>query len=141
MSTDTIRELLESYIQMNYPAYQPSVPIKFANTRFDNPTVPWIYVTVIPNMTTRANIGANGEFEVLGCVNVTCMVPEHTGTKNVRALADSVANVLLDRQIMVPGGGHITTYGLDTRERGVVNGWYAVNVFVNWRARILLPNR
>jgi hypothetical protein len=136
MSTDTIRQLLEERVQMEFPVYQPTVPVTFANTRFDQSTGPWIYVVVIPNYTERAALANQSEFESCGIVNVTCMVPEMTGTKHIREIADAVAKVLLDRQIAIPGGGHITTYGLQNRERGVVSGWYTINVIVMYRARV-----
>lgn len=138
MSVDTIRSLLESEMQTRYPGLQPTVPVKFMNTRFDTPTVPWVHVAVIPNVDKRANIGSQAEFASWGIVNVSCLVPENSGTANVRKLADSVVSVLADRQISIPGGGHITTYGVSYRDRGVINGWYTVNVIVTYRARVLL---
>jgi hypothetical protein len=137
--TDAIREQLESTIKAEFPAHQPGVPMAFANTRFDVPDGgPWIHAIVIPGMARRCSLGDNTEFEVPGVVNVTCMVPEHQGTKQARQLADSVSLVLLDRQIALPAGGHITTYEANFRDRGVINGWYTVNVLVSFRARVKL---
>lgn len=138
MSTDAIREVLEGRMQTVFSAYQPSVPVHFANTRFDspNPPAPWVYVAVIPNFVERANIGPQNEFQSYGIVNVTCMVPEMTGTKTVRGIADDVTKTLIDRQLAIPGGGSISTYGLSVRERGCVEGWYTVNVIVQYRARV-----
>lgn len=136
--TDAIRELLETKLQSEFPALQPSVPVHFLNTKFATPITPWIHVAVIPNLTKRANIGAQREFTSLGIVNVTCMVPENDGTKNVREIADSVMQVMIDRQIAIPGGGHVTTYEVQYRDRGLVSNWYTVNVIICYRARIQL---
>lgn len=132
---DIIREILETEIQTKFPARQPGVPMAFANTRYTTPTTPWIYVTVIPNVDKRANLNSL-EFEALGIVNVTCMVPENSGTKQVRQMAGAIKTIMLDRQIAIPAGGHITVYGSSARERGVINGWYTVNVILSYRARV-----
>lgn len=136
MSDDTIRELLEERIAAVFPTYEPSVAVKFANTRFEQPTTAWIYVAVMPNSTERAAIGNQTEFESCGVINVTCMVPEMTGTKHVRQIGDAVAKTYLDCQIAIPAGGHITTYGVSFRERGQIEGWYTCNVFIQYRARV-----
>lgn len=138
MSTDAIRQVLETRLQTEFPVYQPSVPVHFANTRFSSPEppAPWIYVAIMPNFVKRAALASQTEFESYGVVNVTCMVPEMTGTKPVRLIADDVAKVLVDRQFAIPGGGHITTYGLQFRERGCVEGWYTVNVICQYRGRV-----
>lgn len=107
----------------------------FLNTKYVDPVVPWIHVAVLPNIVRRANIGASQEFKALGCVNVTCLVPANTGTAVVRQIADSVEIVLVDRTLAIPGGGAITLYDLSTIDRGVVNGWYTVNVKANYRAK------
>lgn len=138
MSTDAIRETLESKVQTDFAALQPSVPAKFLNTRFDTPTGPWIHVAVLPSLVKRANLGSQEEFQSFGVVNVTCMVPENTSTKTARAIADSVWTILADRQIPLPAGGHISTYETEFRDRGVVSGWYTVNVLVKYRARVRL---
>lgn len=137
-STNTVREILEGYLQSGLLTQLPGVPVSFGNTRHLTPQVPWIYAAVIPNYQRRANIGSVEEFEICGIVNVTCMVPEDTGTKRLREMADAVDTVMMDRQIPIPAGGHITTYGSTYRDRGSVNAWYAGNVFINWRARVRL---
>lgn len=139
MSTDAIRAVLEGEMQTRYPALQPAVPVKFINTRFTTPTVPWVHVAVCPNLDKQANIGAAQQnYDSWGVVNVTCLVPEHSGTGNARQLADSVVSVLGGRTIAIPGGGQIVTYGVSYRDRGVVNGWFTVNVIVSYRARTVL---
>lgn len=138
MSSDAVRQVLEQYVLDNFPALQPSVPITFLNTRFDTPTVPWVHVAVLPGSTKRANIGRKTDFNMLGCINVTCMVPQDTSTVTARRIADSVWSVLADRQIPVAPIGHVTTYETKFVDRGVVNGWYTVNVFVYFRAKVEL---
>lgn len=139
-SSDSIRSTLESMIQAQFPTLMPGVPVMFLNTKFVTPDQPWIHVAVLPNLSGRANIGPQQEFKALGIVNVTCMVPENTGTAVLRRIADAVETVLIDRTIANPGmpGGVITLYGQTTIDRGVLNGFYAINVKVSYRAKYAL---
>jgi hypothetical protein len=138
MSTDLVRQVLETYVQSNFPTLQPGVPLMFLNTRFDTPTVPWVHVAVLPGLIRRASIGRQSDFNMLGVVNVTCMVPENSSTRTARQLADSMWSVLADRQIPLAPIGHITTYDTKIHDRGVVSGWYTVNVIVSFRAKVEL---
>src|ERR1700704_852042 len=129
--SDDVRALLEAKLQTDLSISLPGTPVNFINTKFDTPTGPWLQVAVLPNVTRRAVIGAGNEFKALGCVNVTCMCPEDTGTVDARKLADAVTLCLADRTLSLPGGGVVTTYETTQRDRGVINGWYSVNVIVS----------
>jgi hypothetical protein len=139
--SDTVRALLEAKLQTDLSISIPGTPVNFLNTRFTTPTVPWVHVAVLPNITRRAAVTPANEFSELGCVNVTCMCPESTGSVDARKLADAVINCLADRTLSIPGGGMVTSYETTQRDRGVINGWYTVNVLVSYRARIRLPGR
>lgn len=136
MSTDKVREVFEAAMLSEFTPLHPTVPIAFLNDRFEQPRgSPWIQVAVVGGITRRVELGRPYPRWQFGVVNVTCMVPEGTGTKLVRQLADSVVKVLADRQRPVAAiGGSVTTYDAEQKDRGVINGWYAVNVLMDWRA-------
>lgn len=136
MDHDAVRASLEAQILNNFPAAQPGVTMTFANTRYTTPTTPWIHVAVIPNLDRRANLGDFAQFKLMGVVNVACMVPENTGTGQVTRIADSVATLLVDRTISVPPVGSVKCCNASRRDRGVVNGWYTVNILVEYHAHV-----
>jgi hypothetical protein len=136
MDHDAIRAVIEAEIKLKFATAQPGVPMRFANTKFDNPQGPWIYIAVIPNLDKRANIGGFAEFAAMGVVNVACMVLEGTGEGPVGRIADDVAMILADRQLPVPPIGHVTCCNIQRRTRGVVNGFYTVNILCEYRARV-----
>lgn len=140
MSMDAIRETFEAALLAEFPALHPGVPIAFLNTAFEQPKgAPWIHVAVLGGPLMRANVGNGRQFKQMGVVNVTCLVPENTGTKVANQLADSVIKILCDRERAVPAFGSVTTYGTERRDRGAINGWYSINVMCDFRAFVTLP--
>lgn len=114
----------------------PTVPIAFLNDRFEQPRgSAWVQMAVIDGVSQRVELGRPYPRWQYGVINVTCMVPEGTGTALAKQLADSVLKVFADRQRPVAAiGGGVTTYGAEKKHRGVINGWFTVNVLVDWRA-------
>lgn len=134
--TDKVREVFEGAMLAEFTALEPTVPIAFLNDKFEQPTnrSPWIQVAVVGGPGGRVQLGSPYPRWQWGVLNVTCMVPEGTGTKRVREIADAVVRVMADRQRTLAGVGSVTTYGIEQKDRGVINGWYVVNVMMDWRA-------
>lgn len=140
MRMDAIREALETTFQSEFPAAQPGIPVRFDNVPFEQPKgSPWVDFCVQGGVFQRANIGAPNQFKQWGVVNVTCMVPKDSGNKVCGQLADSTMQILADRQISVPGVGSVTLYGGERRDRGVINGWWTINVMLDFRAFVTRP--
>lgn len=134
MDTENIRAAIIGYFQPAFLAEHPTVKLVYDN----NPTAqpvrqPWVYVSVFDNETGRANIGSDRQFKTCGAITCQVMVPENTGTKTLKEIADTVATLLIDRRISVPGQGSLTTYGVRRRDRGIVNGWKSYSIQCEYR--------
>lgn len=131
---EDIRSTIVDYLISKLGTEHPTVPVYVENQKFTQPVAqPWLFVSVIENETCRVNIGAPRQFKTLGVVNIQCMAPEDSGTKTLRTIADTLTAVLADVQLAVPGSGSITFYGVQKRNRGVVGGWFTINVVCEFR--------
>jgi hypothetical protein len=134
MSEDAVRAALEGAIQDQFMSAYPAVKVEFENVPFKPPVnAAWIKVNVIDNDAHRANIGNMQEFKGCGVVNIQIQAPENTGSKAAKDIRQALFDVLADRQIALPGGGSVTTYGAEKRTRGVLNGWYALALVISYR--------
>lgn len=132
---DSIREVISTTFSEEFPVRQPGVPFFFENTRYEQPRgSPWVHVAIVDNKSIRQNIGNPRQFRQMGIVNVSCMVPENTGTKRAREIVHSVFEILVDREWSLSPSGSLVTYGAERRTRGNINGWFTTNVMMEWRA-------
>lgn len=133
MNFDGVREAIETTFKTEFGTSHPTVPVQYENVRFRQPTGgPWVDIRIIEGDYVRQNLGSSQKYRGFGVINVTCLVPEETGTVLINAITDRVFNILADRQWNVAGDS-LNTYGAEKRTRGVVNGFYAKNVMVEFR--------
>jgi hypothetical protein len=134
MSFDAVREKIFDTFQSEFSAAQSGVEIAYQNRKFTQPAgLPWVYIAIVPGDSERKEISSSKLFCHYGVINVTVMVPEDSGTKKLTEMADATFTILADRNWALPGGARVTTYGIKTVDRGVVNGLYARNVMVEFR--------
>lgn len=140
MSEDSIAGALRGRVQTAFGTAYPTVPMFFDNEDFKQPTVPYIEIIINPIAARRENIGDSRKFCKHGTVNVKCFAPEGKGTRILSQFTDVLEAALLDKQIDVPGQGHITTYGSESRNRGTLNGYYLRTMQFAYRANVVLPS-
>lgn len=138
MSTDAVRQVFEAAMLAEFTPLHPTVPIAFLNDKFEQPVnrSPWIQVAVLGGVSQRVQLSSPLPKWQYGVLNITCMVAEGTGTKTARQIADSVVRVLEQKQRTVPAVGSVTTYSAEQKDRGGINGWYTINVLLDWRAYV-----
>lgn len=133
MNFDGVREAIETTFKTEFGTSHPTVPVQYENVRFRQPTGgPWVDIRIIEGDYVRQNLGTSQKYRGFGVINVTCLVPEETGSVALNGITDKVFNILADRQWNVAGDS-LNTYGGEKRTRGVVNGFYAKNVMVEFR--------
>lgn len=133
MNFDGVREAIETTFKTEFGTSHPTVPVQYENVRFRQPTGgPWVDIRIIEGDYVRQNLGSSQKYRGFGVINVTCLVPEETGSVVLNGITDKVFNILADRQWNVAGDS-LNTYGGEKRTRGVVNGFYAKNVLVEFR--------
>lgn len=131
---DDVREKVYQIFASEFAAEHPTVLQRFENQKFEQPNnVPWIYVSVLPGDSIRADIGTNQKnFYHYGAIQVQLMVPESTGTKQLHEMAWTAFRVLADRDWPLPEG-KMTTYNCQRRTRGIIGGAYVMNVITEYR--------
>lgn len=133
MNFDGVREQLETTFKAEFGAVYPTVAVQYENVRFKQPVgAPWVDIRIIEGAYVRQNLGTSKKYRGFGVVNVTCLVPEETGTKVINGITDTVFNILADRNFGIVGDS-LTTFGGKKITRGVINGFYAKNVVVEFR--------
>jgi len=133
MNFDGAREQIETTIKTEFGTAFPTYKVQYENVRFEQPKgTPWIDVRIIEGDYVRQNLGTSKKYRGYGVINVTCLVPEDSGTKIINQITDAVFNILADRDWSVSGDS-LTTYGGKKVTRGVINGFYAKNVVVEFR--------
>ena len=135
MSSENIRSKISDLFKTEFGVSNPTVLVDYENQKFTQPTgQPWVRLTIIDGDDYRENIGDFNAFKTMGVVNVQIMVPEKTGTKVMRDIADDVKLIFLDRQVTMTGGS-ITFYGGELKPPREVAGWYSRSYQVGFRAR------
>lgn len=134
-----IRDTLAALIQSEFGSAYPNMPVFYENQKFDPPIdKTWIMVSILPGYQGRENIGNEAHFKSLGVVNIQIMTPEAKGTREPRLAADTLFEILADRQTPIPGAGSVTTYGVSIRTRGLMNSLWTMVVQCEYRAFITL---
>lgn len=132
MSLEQARVAVTDTFQTAFALAYPDVPISFENVRFEQPkNAAWVHFAFVPGDAVRQDV-SSGKYRHFGVINVTVLVPQDSGTKQSTELTDKVFNILADRQWSTADGS-VTTFSAQKRTRGVINGWYARNVLVEFR--------
>lgn len=130
---DKPRELVFDVFKTEFAGKQPGVPVQYENQKFSQPRDrAWVAISIVPGMSWRNEISSRKGYYHYGVVNVTVLVPEDKGTKQMHDIAQSVFDILCDRDFPYPEGT-VTTYGLERRTRGLINGFYVMNVLADYR--------
>lgn len=138
MSTEAVRNAIAASLVTSMSSRQPGLLLAFENTKFTQPKgTAWVYVSILPGDTKRADIGSTQRYHTCGVVNCQIFVPEDTGTQLLRQIGDSITASLIDRQIQIAGQGSCTFYGVERKNRGTMNGWYSHTVACEYRAWII----
>lgn len=133
MASDAVRVRIEQLLLAAFAAKRPGTPIGFENTKFDQPKgTPWVYVAYQPNQSRRMNIGTRRVFRHMGIVIISCMAPEDSGTKTINEIRDIAFNAVVDRSENLGADGYLKLCFAETRNRGMVNGWLAYSVQVEY---------
>lgn len=138
MSSENIDATLKGLFNTEFPQKISGVLFFFENLPKKQPSVPYVVVSVTDLHTCRENIGNVKQFEKVGVVNISIHVPEDTGTKKLKQIVDAIEKVLIDRQIAIPGGGQITLYDSETRNRGSLSGFYNATIATSYRANVII---
>ncbi len=135
MGLDAVRTKTEQVLAAALAAAHPTAKINYENVKFMQPKqAPWVEVRMTPGKTTRADVGSRRVRHSWGVVNLTVLVPEETGTATIHNIGDTIENAFLDRNFALPGdGGYLTYYCVTRRNRGVINGFLAHGVMIEYR--------
>ncbi len=118
---DDERRAFEARLAANFT----TLPIKYENVPFDQPTTPWIAITVLPAGGERISIGTTVKrHRYVGNLQIDIFVPEDTGTSAVRGYADTIDTIFRDQQFSAGSSGTITCRTPAYVPGGVKDGYY-----------------
>lgn len=130
---DKPREVFTGLMKTSFHSKQPAVPVKYPNQKFTEPRDrPWVAIAVVPGLTDRAEISSSGLTYNYGICNITVLLPEDSGTKAGNEITQALWDIFGDKQFGFPEG-QISTFGMDQRQRGVINGFHVTNVMFEYR--------
>lgn len=87
-------QLIETKFQTDWTAANPSVPIRFKNVPWKQPTSgEWVALTIIPGDGRQDSLGSGKLERQLGIIVVQVFTPKGGGSRRSLTLADSVASV------------------------------------------------
>lgn len=138
--TDAVRAKVGDIIKTAVNAAHPTVPVVFENQKWTQPKgAPWVHVALSPNKSVRKDIGASTIWRHMGVVVINVMVPEDTGTKLLHDICDTVFYAVADQSHAVGADGYVKLCHGERRNRGVVNGWFAYNIQVEYYQDVAAP--
>jgi hypothetical protein len=138
--TDAVREKVNALVRTAVMAAHPTVVMAFENLSFrPDPTKPAVHVAYQPGRSQRKDIGSRRTFRHMGVVIVTVMVAENSGTKTLKEIAATVFYALADKNFALGADGYLSLKYAENRNRGLVNGWYAYSVQVEYHQDVEAP--
>lgn len=133
MDLASVHKLVFDTFKFEFGSRQPGVAMSFENQPFTQPKgQPWVHITLIPGEVKRKEISSAQVIRMCGVVNVQLMVPQDQGTRKLHQMADAVVKIFGDRDFSLPDG-RIITYGLEVRNRGLLNGFHCFSVQADYR--------
>lgn len=135
-SSENLREAITELFQTEFGTKKPAVVVDYENRPFRQPVgLPWVKLWVLDAGDMRENIGNELHFKTIGVVNCQIMVPEKTGTAEMRSIKDALTAIFVDRKINMTNGS-ITFQGSgEFRPPREIAGWYSRSYQIPFRAR------
>jgi hypothetical protein len=132
MSFDAERRAIEERLKAGWT--RSDVYIVFDNVRSSRPEgQSWIRLTILNGSARQADL-ANVMHRHTGVIDVGVFVPENTGTAIARQIAGDVAALFKRATFEAGSAGRIRTRVPSIIRRGNNDGWYQLNVSVEyWR--------
>lgn len=132
MSYSSIRKAIQSHLVANLST--GVVPVNrraWDNVVFSIPTdnTPWIRVSVLNNVSKYASIGSTKKARREGLVSVQVFVPTDTDTNAAYTIVDAVVAVFETKLL-----NGIIFRSPNVREIGSNEGWFQINIAVEFRA-------
>ena len=134
MSLDAVRVKSEQLLASVMAAEFPGTKISYENVKFSQPKgVPWVDIKIATGENKPANLGANPHYHDYGVINITVLVPEEKGTKPGLDRADAIKKAFRNKKFSLGVNGYLTYYCVTVRNRGILNGFHAYGVMVEYR--------
>jgi len=121
MSTTSIREEIVNYFDTQWAN---ATPVAYENRPYaPNTRATWIRFLVNDVFTEPATLGSDLCMRTTGFVHVVINVPESSGTKMGRVLADKLIKIFVARQITT-----VTFNNYEKKELGVWDDFYQISM-------------
>lgn len=113
-----------------------NIPTAYTNADFDNTSAEvWCSIYVIPASTSPATLGLGGEDEHTGIFQISLFVPLDTGDKLILQALDGIENLYYAGKKTTYSGQEILFTAVERGAGREVDGWYSVDVSINYYAR------
>lgn len=91
----TVAKLIETRFKTGWEAVYSTIPIRFKNVPWKQPTGgEWVSLSIIPGDGRQASLGSGKLERQLGIVVVQIFTPKNTGSRRSYDLADAAATIL-----------------------------------------------
>jgi len=116
--------MYESIVSYFETQWANRTPVVYENKSYSPSTrASWIRFRVFDGLKIPASIGSNMAYRTNGYVNVLINVPEDSGTKIAKLLADEIIKIFVARQI-----GSVTFRNIEKHDLGVWDSFYQISV-------------
>ena len=130
MSFNDERAAIEGRFASGYS----NTPIQFEDIPFAQPSTAWVALTILSGAGINTSIGGTRQVQrFAGIIQIDVYIPEDTGTKPARDIADLVDPIFNNAQFSFGSSGTITTFVPSYQTLGVENGWYHAVVSVAYQ--------
>lgn len=125
------RAAIEARLQSNLSG----TPIEFENVRFTKPNgSPYVALFIRGGTGNQASIGASRNVHRWpGIIQVDIFVPEDSGTKAAREIADTVSGIFLNESFASGTDGLIRCQTPSYQDFGVTNSYHRGVLTINYR--------
>lgn len=142
---DEEREACERQFQDGWTALGRAEPVFYGNTRAPHPAdSAWLRFLVRPLGESRpATLGSRPCYRWFGQMVAQVNVPENSGTKLAKQIADLVVGIFQDAngkfQEFSQGNSRIAPQGARAFDDGVEDGWFTARAVIDYSRDYIVP--
>jgi hypothetical protein len=129
MSYETERKMIEGRFRDAMP---PGSAIQYGNNPFLPPKEGYMRISILGGGSGLMGIGSLSQRRHAGVIDVAIFVPNDSGEKMARDLADKIEAALAQLDLRV-GSTRICTQGTNYQRLGKVGDWFQANVTVPYQ--------
>ena len=133
MSLESCRVWVETTFKTAMTASHPTVPVKYENAPFRQPTTEWVALHILEGSAFPTELGPTPCDRHVGIIQIDVLVPADHGTVVANTLAEFTGSVFRLIHVTLSDQAYLRTEVPSFKYWGIQNGFFRVTVRVKFK--------